>query len=123
MLVSTLVIVLVLSLMPVEQIPLSDWNDKLQHWLAFITISGLVDAAWPNSHFNWKKMLFVMVYGGLIEVLQSFTGYREISGADLLADAVGALSYMALIPLWKKIPIINLRWEQPSDSTNHTAEK
>ena len=104
MLAFSLVIVLVLSLLPVEQIPLSNWNDKLQHLLAFIIISGLVDAVWPDISFNWKKMLFVVAYGGLIEILQSFTGYREISAADFLTDIIGVLSYVALIPLWKKYP-------------------
>ena len=123
MLTFSLAMVLVLSLVPAEQIPLSDWNDKLQHWLAFVAISGLVDAAWPNSHFNWKKILFVITYGSLIEILQSFTGYREMSVADLLADTVGTLSYIALIPLWKKIPIINLRWTLLPNSTSHTDGK
>lgn len=109
--------------MPVEKIPLSNWNDKLQHLLAFIVISGLVDAAWPGSHFNWKKMLFVAAYGGLIEVLQSFTGYRNMSIADLLTDIIGALTYLAMTPVWKKIPIINLRWALQPTTTGRTDGK
>lgn len=116
MLAFTLVTVLILSLMPVEQVPLSNWNDKLQHLLAFIVISGLVDAAWPNTPFNWKKLLFIAFYGGLIELLQSFTGYRHMSIADLFTDIMGALAYITMIPVWKKIPLINLRWSLPQET-------
>lgn len=120
MLALTLMIVLVLSVMPVEQVPLSNWNDKLQHWLAFVAISGLVDASWPGSRFNWKKMLFVITYGVLIELCQSFTGYREMSAADLFADIVGTLSYVLMIPLWKRIPLVQLRWTHLSSTSTHS---
>ena len=33
----------------------------------------------------------ILAYGGLIEVLQSFTGYRFAEWNDLLADAMGLL--------------------------------
>ena len=123
MLAFALITVLVLALVPLEQAPLTNWNDKLQHWLAFVAISGLVDASWPESHFNWKKMLFITVYGGLIEILQSFTGYRETSVLELFVDIVGALTYVAMTPVWKKIPIVNIRWALQPDTTNHTVEK
>ena len=120
MLALTLITVLVLSLMPVEQIPLSNWNDKFQHWLAFIVISGLVDASWPESRFDWKKILFITAYGALIELLQSLTSYREMSAADLFTDIAGALSYILMIPVWKKVPVVRLRWALLSNTSDRT---
>lgn len=120
MLALVLTTVLILSLMPVERIPLSDWNDKLQHLLAFVLISGLVDAAWPESGFSYRKMLLITACGALIEILQSFTGYREMSFADLLTDIAGALSYYLMIPVWKKVPVVNLRWTLQPNAKDHT---
>ena len=100
----------VLGLMPPEHIPLSDWNDKLQHIIAFVILAFLIDASWPETELNWKKALTLLGYGLLLEVLQGFTGYRELSGLDLLADAAGIAGYAAARPLFKLTPVINWRW-------------
>ena len=46
-----------LALMPLSQVPLPGWNDKIQHVLAFATITLLVDAAWPDLSLNERKIL------------------------------------------------------------------
>ncbi|UYM17181.1 VanZ family protein [Endozoicomonas euniceicola] len=102
----------VLGLMPPEHIPLSDWNDKLQHIIAFVILAFLIDASWPETELNWKKALALLGYGLLLEVLQGFTDYRELSGLDLLADAAGIGLYAVTSPLFRKIPVINWRWNR-----------
>ncbi|MCW7551419.1 VanZ family protein [Endozoicomonas gorgoniicola] len=106
-----LITMTILGLIPTEQIPLSDWNDKAQHIIAFLILTFLVDASWPETELNWKKALALLGYGLLLEVLQGFTDYRELSGLDLLADAAGIGLYTVTIPLFKKIPVINWRWD------------
>jgi VanZ family protein len=41
-------------------------------------------------------MLSLLAFGILIEILQSFTGYREVSIADVVADLVGILLFQLL---------------------------
>ncbi|MET4693396.1 VanZ family protein [Endozoicomonas lisbonensis] len=112
-LATALITITTLCLVPTEQIPLSDWNDKAQHIIAFLILTFLIDASWPETELNWKKALALLGYGLMLEVLQGFTDYRELSGLDLIADAAGIGLYTVTSPLLKKIPVINWRWSQP----------
>lgn len=91
---STAVVVMVLSLWPLEpDAPSLGW-DKANHMAAFTLLALLGCRAYP-SH-NRIVLAGLLVYGGLIEVLQSFTDYRMAEWADLLADALGLpLGWMA----------------------------
>lgn len=99
------VAVLVLSLAPVTTpMPSTGW-DKTNHLLAFSTLALLGRGAYPG------RMVAVLggllAYGGLIEVLQSFTPDRSAEWADLLADGVGLLVGEMLARLvWRHV----IRW-------------
>lgn len=81
--------VLVLSLAPVTTpMPSTGW-DKTNHLLAFSTLAFLGRGAFPGRMVAVLGAL--LAYGGLIEVLQSFTPDRAAEWADLLADAIGLL--------------------------------
>lgn len=81
--------VLVLSLMPVvPHMPSTGW-DKSNHMLAFAVLAVL--GLWGYPGCMARLLMGLLAYGGLIEVLQSFTPDRFAEWADLLADAVGAL--------------------------------
>ena len=81
--------VLVLALMPiVPHMPSTGW-DKSNHLLAFAALAVLGLWAYPGRMA--VLLLGLLAYGGLIEVLQSFTPDRFAEWADLLADAVGLL--------------------------------
>ncbi len=83
----TAVVVMVLSLAPLEPgAPSLGW-DKANHMAAFALLAVLGCRAYP-SH-TAVVLAGLLVYGGLIEVLQSFTSYRRAEWADLLADALG----------------------------------
>jgi len=79
--------VLVLSLMPSSaRLPDTGW-DKSNHLLAFMALAVTGLKAHPQS----RTLLFasLLAYGGLIEVLQSFTLDRMAEWADLLAYGLG----------------------------------
>ena len=81
------VAVLVLSLMPAGvRLPDTGW-DKSNHLLAFFALASTGLMAYPKRPAILLASL--LAYGGMIEVLQSFTPDRMAEWADLLADALG----------------------------------
>lgn len=85
-----MLVLLVLSLMPAStSLPSAGW-DKSNHMLGFGVLAVLGHAAWPGR--TWTVLLGLLAYGGLIEVLQSFTPDRMAEWGDLLADGVGLLT-------------------------------
>jgi len=88
-------IILVLALIPAApELPSAGW-DKGNHVLAFLVLTVLGGRAYPN-HIA-IILVGAVLYGGLIEVLQSFIPYRSAEWADLAADAVGAFLGRALL--------------------------
>lgn len=96
------VAVLVLSLAPVTTpMPSTGW-DKSNHLLAFSTLAFLAHRAYPGRTVT--VLAGLLAYGGLIEVMQSFTPDRAAEWADLLADGVGLLFGEMLARLvWRRI--------------------
>lgn len=83
----TMLAILVLSLMPPSSgLPTTGW-DKSNHMLGFGTLGFLGIHGWPNRAV--VVLATLLAYGGLIEILQSFTPYRSAEWADLLADGAG----------------------------------
>ena len=80
-----------LCVIPTVYLPsgLFDWWDKAQHVLAFFCLSGLGILGYPKS--ITKVSLGLVMYGGLIEIIQSLTGWRSGDLADWLADDIGIL--------------------------------
>jgi len=86
-----LITILILFLMPLSGlVETPPYSDKVLHTLAFTLLmlwfSGLVNA----RHYRWLFMS-LLIYGAVIEMLQSLTGYRMMELADLLADTIGLL--------------------------------
>jgi VanZ family protein len=79
--------VLVLSLLPpATPLPSTGW-DKSNHLLGFAVLAWLGLRAYPRRIA--AVLLGLIVYGGVIEVLQSFTPYRFADWIDLVADGLG----------------------------------
>lgn len=84
--------VLLLSLAPASpELPSTGW-DKSNHLFGFLTLAVLGLPAYPSRRL--QVVIGLLLFGGLIELLQSLTSYRLAEWADWLADALGvALGY------------------------------
>ncbi len=93
--------ILLLALLPPgPDLPSTGW-DKGNHVLAFTVLTVLGCRAYPERIA--AVLAGAILYGGLIEVLQSFTHYRSAEWADLVADAIGVIAGRALLALpWFK---------------------
>jgi VanZ family protein len=91
----TLAAFTVLFLLPQEFLAneVFDWWDKAQHAMAFAVLSAT--GIW--SHTTKAKALFVflLAYGASIEIVQSWTGWRQGDWQDWVADSVGVLMFFA----------------------------
>jgi VanZ family protein len=79
--------VLTLSLLPQpDRLPTTGW-DKTNHLLAFVTLAVLGRQAHRARPVRLAAGL--VLFGGLIELLQGLTGYRSAEWIDWLADILG----------------------------------
>jgi len=93
-----------------QPLPLIDEvNDKIRHAAAFFALAMMADYSFPASRFGLAKVLGVLGYGVLIEVVQYFLPYRDASAFDVVADAAGIAAYAVSIPLHKHITLLARR--------------
>ena len=93
-------LVLYLSLARIPQGPPITHLDKLEHALAYFALSAWFYQLYPQRRL---PAIALITLGGVIEVLQGFTGYREMSLADAAADALGIVlgwEYSRRNPKW-----------------------
>ena len=86
-------------------LPLAN-SDKELHFLAFCTLAVLLDFAFPRSRFGLFKILPLIGYGILIEIVQSYLPYRSAELADVFADIVGICVYAGTIPLLRRLSFV-----------------
>ena len=85
---SCLLVVIFFALSPNPLDLPSSTNDKLQHVVAFATLSALGALAWPSSLLLVSGSLLLL--GGFIELLQGSTLIgRDMSLNDWFADGIG----------------------------------
>ena len=82
-------------------------HDKVSHILAFATLAFLADFSFPASRFGLRKIVVLLAYGVLIEVVQSFLPYREASWLDVVGDAAGIAVYAIVFPLLASVPALH----------------
>jgi VanZ family protein len=79
-------LVTALSLLPYQDLPNVQYNDKIGHGLAYFALM----AVFGQIHgARLRTVLLLLAMGALIEVLQGLSGYRDMSFFDWLADAAG----------------------------------
>ena len=79
--------VLLLSLAPTApELPSTGW-DKSNHLFGFLTLAAFGLPAYRSRRL--QVVIGLLLFGGLIELLQSLTPYRFAEWADWLADALG----------------------------------
>ena len=84
------------SLVPVDLLPrqaASIW-DKGQHAFGFAWLALVGLLAYSNK--PWPLLFGLLVYGGVIELLQAATGWRYGEWLDFLADGIGIVIGTAL---------------------------
>jgi VanZ family protein len=85
-------------------------SDKINHIAAFCALAFLLDFSFPQSELGVAKILLLLGYGLLIEIVQSFLPHRTASLFDLLADAAGIALYRLALPALKYAPLVCQRW-------------
>lgn len=79
-------LVSVLSLLPHQDLPDIQYNDKLEHATAYFALMALFGQLYGP---RLKPVFLLLAFGASIEVLQGLSGYRDMSFLDWLADAFG----------------------------------
>ena len=80
-----------LSLLPGEDLPSQNLNDKLNHFIAYGVLTCLAVVGRGSRSFLWVAALAIG-YGALLEVLQGIMPYgRSASSLDALANAGGVV--------------------------------
>ena len=88
----SIIVFTVLFLIPTQDLPeqsIFKWWDKSQHSLVFMALTTVAFLAYPKS--NLITSIYLLIYGGFIEVLQAMTSWRQGDFYDWLADAFGVL--------------------------------
>lgn len=96
LLIATIAIA-VLALMPAKEVPITTSWDKLDHWLAFFTLSFLANHSFPQRSY-WRVIAVALVaYGIGIEIAQWITPDRDADPMDVIADSIGIIIYGAVL--------------------------
>ncbi len=84
-------VIAVLSLLPGNDLPAANLNDKLNHFIAYAVLMGLVALARRPAKLV-AAMALVIFYGLAMEGLQALMPYgRSASWLDALANSGGVL--------------------------------
>ena len=87
--------IIALSLLSVPGPPGPPGVDKLYHLLAYGALMGWWGMVLPRRRVAWAIGLLLM--GGVLEWLQSLTGYRTLDRIDAVANAAGILLALLLL--------------------------
>lgn len=107
LLLGWMVIVTVLSLVPVQEIPLpQSLSDKFEHMVAYGVMALLAGWTWHRKEAPFcawaAAFLLAAGYGGLMEVAQALAGTgRHAEVLDAVANAIGAGGIWLVAYLWQ----------------------
>jgi len=65
--------------------------DKLEHFGAFLLLNSWFIAARAGRRRRWVFTAIFILLGGLIEIVQAWSGFRDGDWLDWTADCVGVL--------------------------------
>lgn len=116
---AALVTILYVATTPKSFPVIEDINDKVNHVTAFVALGLLADFSFPERGFDRRKILALLGYGLLVEVMQYFLPYRESSIYDLIADGAGLALYWCCMPAIRKLPWLRGRWDAQLRPSGH----
>ncbi len=96
--------VFILAIVPDDHInAYIDNADKVKHFVAFFTLSYLLNRASSTIAHRLRNMVALLLFGIFIELVQIFLIYRSSSIYDIYADLVGILLFQLLLSLYRFI--------------------
>ena len=97
-LILTLSMSLVFSLSPAQTSDNLFVNDKLAHYFGYFVLMLLLDFTYLSGRYLIFKICVIVSYSIVIEVAQNSIPGREMSLYDGLANVLGVLSFVLLLP-------------------------
>ena len=96
-----MLVVTILFLVPQQFVSsgIFDWWDKAQHAVAFGVLMLFGYFGYPACF--WRVAIGLTLYGVMIEIIQSWMGWRQGDVIDALADAVGVLLMSLIIKAYQ----------------------
>ena len=105
---SALLFISLMAVLPQQQMMITTGWDKANHALAFFVLLWLLDYSYPAVNLWSKKIVALIIYGLLIELVQSQLFGRHASLHDVLANTVGLTAYVLIRPvLFRKTAFID----------------
>jgi VanZ family protein len=96
--------VFILAIVPNDYIDdYVDNADKWKHFIAFFTLSYLLNRASSTIAHRIRNMIALLLFGIFIELVQIYLTYRTSSIYDIYADMVGILLFQLFLSLWRFI--------------------
>jgi VanZ family protein len=77
------------------------YEDKINHFMAFFTLSLLLNRASSRPMARLRNVLALLSFGIFIEYVQSFLPYRDASLLDVAADLCGILLFQSTLTLYR----------------------
>jgi hypothetical protein len=79
-------------------------SDKVQHVLAFLTLSAIGTAAYPRH--VWRVLVGLFAFGALIEFVQMVPElHRDPEFLDWVADATATMLVVLIAAGWRKLAV------------------
>lgn len=85
--------------------------DKVSHALGYFALGFLADFAFPSRSYPFAKALPLLVYGIVIELVQSRIPGRFAEGTDVAANMAGLALFWLCLPALKRVPVLRARWK------------
>lgn len=106
----TLAVITILSLWPLEKLPLVPGTDKTHHLIAYIALMFPTALRKPN---RWLSIGFLFIaYSGVVELIQPYVN-RYGEWLDLAANTAGIVLGLIIAELVNKyFPVISSRSEE-----------
>lgn len=79
----------------------SSYEDKVNHFMAFFTLSLLLNRASSRPMARIRNVIALLLFGIFIEYVQSFLPYRDASALDVVADLGGILVFQSILTLYR----------------------
>lgn len=96
--------VFILAIVPDDHInAYIDNADKVKHFVAFFTLSYLLNRASSTVAHRLRNMILLLIFGIFIEFIQIYLIYRSSSIYDIYADLVGILLFQTLLSIYRYI--------------------